>query len=67
MRMVVDLADLDGSSWVNQTGQSGHVSAEHYADQTPAWAAQTSFPWPFSPAAVNAAAVDRLDLQPAAG
>lgn len=64
MRMVVDLADLDSSTWVNQTGQSGHPYDRHYSDQIDAWAAGTSFPWPASAAAVDAAAVDRLTLVP---
>jgi penicillin amidase len=44
MRMVSDLADLDALTWVNQTGQSGHLQSNHYADQTPAWATGQSFP-----------------------
>ncbi|MFW6204767.1 MAG: penicillin acylase family protein, partial [Actinomycetota bacterium] len=31
MRMVVDLADLDASRWVDLTGVSGHPYHEHYA------------------------------------
>lgn len=64
MRMVVDLSDLDASTWVNQTGQSGHLVSGHYADQTSAWASGTSYPWPFGPAAVRISAVDRLELLP---
>ena len=36
MRMVVSLADLDASRWVNLTGVSGHAFDPHYADQTDA-------------------------------
>jgi penicillin G amidase len=64
MRMIVDLADLDQSRWVNQTGESGHVGDPHYLDQAPLWAAGRTLPWAFSPAAVRAATVDTLTLDP---
>ena len=44
--MVVDLADLDASTWVNQTGQSGHAYHSHYDDQVDAWVKGEQFPWP---------------------
>ena len=66
MRMVVDLGDLDSSTWVDLTGTSGHPASPHYADQLPAWAAGRQFPWPFSVAAVQADASSRLTLQPSA-
>ena len=34
MRMVVSLADLDDSRWINLTGVSGHAFHPHYTDQT---------------------------------
>lgn len=64
MRMVVDLGSLDSSTWVNQTGQSGHAYNPHYVDQVDAWASGGSFPWPFSSGAVAAAKVDELTLTP---
>ncbi|MDN5795338.1 MAG: penicillin acylase family protein [Intrasporangium sp.] len=64
MRMVVDLSNLDGSRWVNSTGQSGHAMSDHYADQIDAWAANETYPWPFSPAATQQAAQDTLTLSP---
>lgn len=64
MRLVVDLADLDRSVWVNVTGQSGHAYNEHYADQLDAWAAGEQFPWPFSAEAVAEAAETELTLAP---
>ncbi len=48
MRMVVDLSDLDGSTWINQTGVSGHATDDHYADQISDWVAGRQRPWPFS-------------------
>ncbi|NHA67623.1 penicillin acylase family protein [Phycicoccus flavus] len=64
MRMVVDLADLDASTWINQTGVSGHVSDDHYADQVADWVAGRQRPWPFSLEAVQATDPDVLTLRP---
>jgi penicillin amidase len=64
MRMVVDLSNLDASRWVNSTGQSGHAYQDHYSDQIDAWAANESFPWPFSQGAVSEATDDELTLVP---
>lgn len=65
MRMVVSLADLDDSRWVNLTGVSGHPFDEHYVDQTDLWVAGETLPWPFSRAAVESAGQDTLTLRPA--
>lgn len=64
MRMVVDLSDLDSSTWVNQTGQSGHAHNDHYDDQLNAWIANEQYPWPHSPDAVRASADQILTLVP---
>ena len=64
MRMVVDLGDLDSSTWVNLTGTSGHPASQHYTDQFAAWATGRTFAWPFTAAATNADADDRLTLRP---
>jgi penicillin amidase len=64
MRMVVDLADFDASTWNHLTGASGHAYHEHYIDQTTDWAAGVQKPWAFSAKAVDAAAVDTLVLAP---
>jgi len=65
MRMVVDLGDLDASTWVTLTGTSGHPGSVHYTDQFDAWAHGDTFPWPFSEAAVRDAAGRELTLRPA--
>ncbi len=65
VRMVVDLADLDASTWVTLTGASGHPGSVHYTDQFDAWAAGETFPWPFSVEAVAQAAARELVLRPA--
>ena len=64
MRMVVDLSAFDRSSWVNQTGQSGHPGNGNYDDQLGAWAEGRTFEWPFTRAAVEAAAARTLTLNP---
>jgi penicillin amidase len=64
MRMVVDLNHLNGSRWVNLTGQSGHVFDPHYWDQTPLWVTGRTLPWAFTPQAVSAAADQILTLDP---
>ncbi|WP_307856564.1 penicillin acylase family protein [Catenulispora pinistramenti] len=64
MRMVVDLSDLDASTWVNLTGASGHVDDPHYLDQLPLWRTFQTLPWPYSRSAVLAATKDRLTLTP---
>ncbi|WP_331709740.1 penicillin acylase family protein [Microbacterium sp. H83] len=65
MRMVVDLADFDDSTWIHLTGASGHAFHEHYIDQTEDWAAGVQRPWAFSAKAVDAAATQTLVLTPA--
>jgi penicillin amidase len=66
MRMVVDLADLDASTWINQTGVSGHPTADTYDDQVDDWAAGRQRPWPFTEQAVRDTDPDVLTLTPEA-
>ena len=65
MRMIVDLSDLDASSWNQLTGTSGHAFHPNYVDQTETWQHAETTPWAFSRAAVAAATVDTLTLVPA--
>jgi penicillin amidase len=46
------------------TGQSGNPASPHWNDQTEAWAAGDLRPLPFTRAAVEAAAVERLTIVP---
>ncbi|MBD5786583.1 penicillin acylase family protein [Cellulosimicrobium terreum] len=64
MRMVVDLGDLDRSTWVNVTGTSGHPASKHYDDQLGTWADGETYPWPFGVDAVADAGTDELTLVP---
>jgi penicillin G amidase len=62
MRMVVSLADLDDSRWVNLTGASGHAFDEHYNDQFDLWRSGRTTPWPFFRQAVDDAAQEEMTL-----
>lgn len=63
-RMTVDLANLDSSTLNIVVGESGHLLSSHYKDQFPAWYNGTTYQFPFSENAVNAAAEHRLSLVP---
>ncbi|MGB7818365.1 MAG: penicillin acylase family protein [Ornithinibacter sp.] len=67
MRMVVDLSDLDASTWINQTGVSGHPADDHYADQVDDWVNGQQRPWPFSEEAVRDTDPQVLTLLPDTG
>jgi penicillin amidase len=64
MRMVVDLGDPDRSTWINQTGVSGHPTDDNYADQVDDWVAGRQRPWPFTEDAVRETDPDVLTLRP---
>ena len=66
MRMVVDLADLDRSRWIQLSGSSGHAFHEHYVDQLPLWAAGRTPPWAFDDEVVTMSTEDTLTLRPTA-
>lgn len=65
MRMVVDLDDLDASTWNHLTGASGHAFHQNYTDQFELWRAKQATPWAFSADAVDAATTHTLVLRPA--
>lgn len=64
MRMVVDLADLDASRWVNLTGASGHAFHANYTDQADLFVEGRTLRWRFSRDAVDDAVEHRLVLEP---
>ncbi|WP_405555026.1 penicillin acylase family protein [Streptomyces sp. NBC_01171] len=64
MRMVVNLADLDKSRWINLSGASGHAFNAHYTDQTDKWADGDLLPWSFSAGSVDDSTKDTLNLRP---
>jgi penicillin amidase len=67
MRMVVDLGAFDRSTWVNQTGASGHAFNGHYDDQVEDWIKGRQHPWAFTQEAVREATEDELTLVPEGG
>lgn len=67
MRMVVDLGDFDRSTWVNQTGASGHAFNAHYDDQVEDWVEGRQRPWLHTEKAVRDATEDELALVPEGG
>ncbi|WP_107401885.1 penicillin acylase family protein [Streptomyces oceani] len=64
MRMVVNLANLDDSSWINLTGASGHAYHPNYVDQTDMWAEGEQLTWAFSEKAVEKSTDDKMALTP---
>ncbi|HEX4497784.1 MAG TPA: penicillin acylase family protein [Thermoanaerobaculia bacterium] len=66
-RMIVDLADLEASTWVNSTGQNAQLWHRHREDQIPKWEAVQGYPMRFGEAAVRANAESRLTLAPGGG
>lgn len=65
-RQIIDLADWDRSVMTNTPGEAGDPSSPHYSDLLNDWAAGKYHPMPFSRPAVEAAAIERLTLAPAA-
>jgi penicillin G amidase len=64
MRMIVDLADLDRSRWVNLTGASGHAFDAHYWDQAKLWARGDTTPMRATPETIRREARHTLTLTP---
>ena len=64
MRMVVDLAHLDKSRWIQLTGNSGHAFHRNYTDQTKLWLKGETMPWAFGKAAIAKATDNTLTLKP---
>lgn len=64
MRMVVDLANLDRSRWIQLSGNSGHAYHPNYADQLPLWAEGRTLPWVFGAKAVEESTENTLTLHP---
>lgn len=64
-RMVIDLGDLDSSTFIHTTGQSGHAFSANYDSMIEMWTDGEHGPMPFSRAAVESVSVDLLTLVPA--
>ncbi len=63
-RLVIDMSDLDAARIVTTTGQGGNPFGPHYGDLIEAWRTGAWVPLPFTSAAIDAAAVDALELVP---
>jgi penicillin amidase len=63
-RLAIDLADLDGATILQTTGQSGVPFDGHYGDFITRWLENAPLPLPWAEAEVDAAVVQRLRLDP---
>lgn len=63
-REILDTSDWDRSVTTNTPGESGNPDSRHYADLAPDWAAGRYHPLPYSRKAVEAAAEERIVLEP---
>ena len=63
-RFTADMSDLDHSTLNIVNGESGNIFDDHFNDQWDAYYHGRTFPLPFSPQAVQQAAVHHLRLQP---
>ena len=64
MRMVVDMANLNRSRWIQLTGNSGHAFHGNYVDQTEMWLKGETMPWAFTKSAIDKTTEDTLTLRP---
>jgi penicillin amidase len=64
-RHILDFSDWDKSVMTNVPGESGDPSSKHYADLIDDWAAGRYHPMPYTRKAVEAATVERIQLEPA--
>ncbi|MFQ5967967.1 MAG: penicillin acylase family protein, partial [Acidimicrobiia bacterium] len=64
MRMVVDFSDLDTSTWIHSTGQSGHTFHPNYVDLAQDWADVRTYPMPWTRDAVESLTTHWLMLVP---
>ncbi len=63
-RITVDLADLDQSTLNLVTGEAGNFLSPYYMDQWNAWYKNFTFPWPYSPEAIEKFKAHELTLRP---
>jgi penicillin amidase len=63
-REIIDTSDWDRSVTTNTPGESGNPGSRHYADLAQDWAAGRYHPLPYSRRAVEAAAEERILLEP---
>lgn len=64
MRMVIDLSNLDASTGIHTTGQSGHPYNRHYDDMIERWLTGGTAPLYWEQSSVTAASEEHLVLNP---
>ncbi|WP_211240644.1 penicillin acylase family protein [Hamadaea tsunoensis] len=64
MRMIVNLANLDDSRWIQLTGNSGHAFHANYDDQYPLWRTGKTIPFHFARGSIDKATENTLTLTP---
>ena len=64
MRMIVDLADLDASRWIQLTGNSGHAFHDNYVDQFELWRTGQNLPMRWERDSIAAEAAHTQTLRP---
>jgi penicillin amidase len=63
-RFTADLSDPDRTTLNIVLGESGELSSPWFMDQFPAWLHGTTYPLPFTPAAVHATTTHTVILTP---
>ena len=63
MRMIVDLSNLDGSQWIQLTGNSGHAFHPNYRDQFDLWRVGEYLPMRWERATIVREAAETLTLK----
>ncbi|MBB5869520.1 penicillin amidase [Allocatelliglobosispora scoriae] len=64
MRMIVNMAKLDDSRWIQLTGNSGHAFHANYTDQYEMWRTGQLLPFRFDRASIEKVARQTLTLTP---
>lgn len=64
MRMIVNMADLDDSRWIQLTGNSGHAFHDNYADQFELWRTGQTLPFRFDKATIEKESANTQTLKP---
>ena len=64
-RIVVDVGNWDNSHAINTPGQSGNPDSPHYRDLALKWSKGEYFPLLYSRKMIDAAVMERIELQPA--
>jgi penicillin amidase len=64
MRMIVDMSDLDGSRWVQLSGNSGHAYHANYTDQLELWRTGQNTPMRWDRPSIVATAKHTLTIEP---